>query len=51
MSKWLIAICLLTTGCGPIREKICFEGVTYLRFNRGVSVQLDAASKVVRCGP
>lgn len=46
------------SGCGQIDRSIasvtgssksCIDGVTYLQFTSGVTVQYDRASKVVSC--
>lgn len=31
-------------------DRYCVEGVTYLKFNRGVTVMLDKDGQVVPCG-
>lgn len=56
---WCVVVCaLLLTSCGGGARgaawltgwsKVCVEGVSYLQFPSGVTVQYDRAGKVVSC--
>lgn len=56
----IMAMCTLLSSCGYIdREtakltgqasKTCVDGVTYLQFTSGATVQLDRQGKPVPCG-
>lgn len=52
----LFALCLAGCGAGSRTvahltgwSKVCVEGVSYLQFPSGVTVQYDRAGKVVTC--
>lgn len=47
----LIIFCLLLTGCGNGRayKSVCVDGVSYVQFTTGVSVQMDQHGNVVEC--
>jgi uncharacterized protein YceK len=55
----LIAVLFSLVGCGSIKRttaqitgysKTCVDGVSYIQFASGVTVQYDREGKVVRCG-
>ena len=54
----IAALVLSLTGCGYVNRidahvtgyaKQCIDGVSYIQFTSGASVQYDTAGKVVRC--
>jgi hypothetical protein len=54
----LIGIAASLVGCGAVDRmvahytgysKICVDGVTYLQFTSGASVQFDKSGKIVTC--
>ena len=58
MKKLLLVACLVMTGCGGVSRakaqltgwsKTCVEGVSYLQFSSGATVQYDRSGKVVTC--
>lgn len=55
---FLVLGCCLLFGCGAVQrgcaymtghDKICIEGVSYLQFPSGVTVQYNKDGKVVSC--
>ena len=53
-----VMVVLALTGCGAVDRvvgsltgysKICVEGVSYLQFTSGASVQYDKTGKIVLC--
>ena len=54
----MVAAVLMTVGCGKVEQlnahftgfaKVCVEGVSYIQFTSGVTVQYSPDGKILTC--